>query len=171
MLLNALFFGLEPELTPMINGLTCFGFAGSSVGLQAEAICASASVRSLRVHTDLTACPIIPAFIMICGQQQGYLLHAKCAQTWPKYANPTLNVTIPQPPIKKHEYANACLGREGWVNCCFGYHNQFIMKSTTISLRFEFMHWTASFYRDLKIISAEAIFYEYSFLCLIRTAK
>lgn len=85
MLLNThflfLFFGLKLELTWMINGLTCFGFAGSSVGLQAEAICASASVRSLRVHTDLTACPIIPAFIMICGQQRGYLLNAKSNMT------------------------------------------------------------------------------------------
>lgn len=107
----------------MINGLTCFGFAGSSVGLQAEAICASASVRSLRVHTDLTACPVIPAFIMICGQQRGYLLNAKCAQTWPKYANLTLNVSVLQQPIKIHEYANVCLQKEGWVNWCFGYHN------------------------------------------------
>lgn len=132
MLLNAHFFGLE--LTGMINGLTCFGFAGSSVGLQAEAICASASVRSLRVHTDLTACPVIPAFIMICGEQRGYLLNAKCAQKWPKYANPTLNVAISQQPFKIYEYANVCLDREGWVNCCFGWQSQFLIKSTTISL-------------------------------------
>lgn len=40
------------------------------------------------------------------------------------------------------------------------------MKSTTISQRFEFMHQTASFSRDHKMILAE-----YSFLCLNRTAK
>lgn len=92
MLLNEVF--LRAEITRMINELTCFGFAGSSVGLQAEAICASASVRSLRVHTDLTACPVISAFITICGKQRVYLLNAKYVQTWPKYINPTLNVAM-----------------------------------------------------------------------------